>query len=150
MILKRSIRLKRLLTSFTIKAVISLIQYTTRLCNTMLSHKVDETVSICQRLKRAAIGWTLQKRDNSFNLHGWMLSSDMKLKTLLRKTFIFTSIGWTLMRKVTLTFSTMHIHRGGEALLDPAVGAYIETGLITLVRESHCTDLGCRGDFNFT
>ena len=44
----------------------------------------------------------------------------------------------------------MHIHRGGEALLDPAVGAYIETSLITLVRESHCTGLGTPCPFNFT
>jgi hypothetical protein len=78
----------------------------------MFPHKVNKTVSICQRLKRAAINWTLQKRNNPFNLEARMLSSDMKLKTLLRKTFIFTSIGWTLMRKITFTFSTMHIHRG--------------------------------------
>ena len=108
----------------------------------MLSHKVDETVSICQRLKRAAIDWTLQKRNNALYLYLWVLSSDVKLKTLSRKTLILAPIGCTLVRKVALTLPTMHIHRGGEALLNSTVGTYVETSLITLVRESHCTDLG--------
>ena len=116
----------------------------------MLPHKVDETVPICQRLKRAAIDWTLQKRNSTLYLHLWMLSSDMKLKTLPRKTLIFTVCIGALVRKVALTLPTMHIHRGREALLDPAVGAYIETSLIALVRKSHCTDLGTPRHFNFT
>ena len=116
----------------------------------MLSHKVDETVPICQRLKRAAIDWTLQKRNNTLYLHLWMLSSDMKLKTLPRKTLIFTVCIGALVRKVALTLPTMHIHGGGEALLDPAVGAYIETSLITLIRKSHCSCLGTPRHFNFT
>ena len=116
----------------------------------MLSHKVDKTITIRQRLKRAAIDWTLQKRNNTLYLHLWMLSSDMKLKTLPRKTLIFTVCIGALVRKVALTLSTMHIHRGGEALLDPAVRAYIETSLITLVRKSHCTCLGGGRHFNFT
>ena len=96
-ILKCSIRLERLPASLTIKRVIRLIQDIESLCNTMLSHKVDEAVSICQRLKCAAIDWTLQKRNNAFNLHSWVLSSDMKLKTLLRKTLIVAAIGWALV-----------------------------------------------------
>ena len=116
----------------------------------MLSHKVDKTITIRQRLKRAAIDWTLQKRNNTLYLHLWMLSSDMKLKTLPRKTLIFTVCIGALVRKVTLTLPTMHIHRGREALLNPAVRAYIETSLITLVRKSHCTCLGGARHFNFT
>ena len=116
----------------------------------MLSHKVDEAVSICQRLKRAAINWTLQKWNNALNLHSWVLSSDMKLKTLPRKTLIVTTIGCTLMRKVALTLPTMHVHRGRETLLNTTVGADVLASLITLVRESHCTYLGGGGDFNFT
>jgi hypothetical protein len=63
----------------------------------MLPHKVDETISICQRLKCAAIHWTFQKRNNALNLDVRMLSSDMKLKTLLRKTLIVAAFGWTFV-----------------------------------------------------
>jgi len=139
MILERSIRLKRLPASLTIKRVIRLIQDIESLCNTMLSHKVDEAISICQRLKRAAIDWTLQKWNNALNLHSWVLSSDMKLKTLPRKTLILAVSIWTLMGEVALTLSTMHIHGGRETLLNTTVGADILASLITLVRESHCT-----------
>ena len=110
-ILKCSIRLERLPASLTIKGIIRLIQDIESLCNTMLSHKVDEAVSICQRLKCAAIDWTLQKRNNALNLHSWVLSSDMKLKTLPRNTFIFTVWCGTFVRKIPFTLSTMHIHR---------------------------------------
>jgi len=63
----------------------------------MLPHKVNETVSICQRLKSAAIHWTFQKRNNALNLDVRMLSSDMKVKTLLRKTLIVAAFGWALV-----------------------------------------------------
>ena len=63
----------------------------------MLSHKMDKTITIRQRLKRAAIDWTLQKRNNTLYLDVRMLSSDMKLKTLLRKTLIVAAFGWTFV-----------------------------------------------------
>ena len=141
-ILKCCIRLKDLFTSAAVECIIRLIHNIIRLCDTMLSHKVNETITICQRLKRAAIDWTLQKRNNALYLYLWVLSSDVKLKTLPRKTLILAPIGCTLVRKISLTLPTMHIHRRREALLNSTVGANVLASLITLVRESHCTDLG--------
>ena len=97
MILEGSIGLKRLPAPLTIKCGLHFIQNIGGLRDTMLPHKVDEAIPICQRLKCAAIHWTLQKRDNAFNLHIRVLSSDMKLKTLLRKTLIVAAIGWALV-----------------------------------------------------
>ena len=94
--------------------------------------------------------WTLQKRDNALYLNSWVLSSDVKLKTLPRKTLVVATVGWALVGKIAFTLPTMHIHRGWEALLIATVGAQIQAILITLICKSHCDRLWIDRHFNFT